>query len=82
MTSEELLKLDSAPYTSEMERIQTLMEAQGDTGAIPEQNHYRATSPTRTTIHVIARVWGVKVKTSVEKINENSYLVWYRKVEA
>lgn len=77
---EDLVALNDKPHGSEMARIQALMEAQGEIGAIPEQNHYRVTSPTRTMVYMIARVWGVSVRTRVEKVAENSYLLWYRVV--
>lgn len=65
---------------SEMDRIKKLMLEQGDSGAIPETNHYRATGPTRTMVHLIARVLDVRVRTKLEKINDTNYLLWYKVV--
>ena len=66
---------------TEMERIMALIEEQGEIGAIPERNHYRATGPTRTMVHTIAKVLGVRVRTKLEVIEPgNKYLLWYRVV--
>lgn len=63
---------------SEMDRIKNLMLEQGDTGAIPETNHYRATGPTRTMVHLIARVLDLRVRTTLERVSDTNYLLWYQ----